>query len=234
MTDDPLLTRLAAIPTPTICDAYLKLGTYPPERLVMRRVRPVVSLQQRAVGRARTQQLISLRERGKGSVVANRELHFELVDATNHGDFLVMAVAGDDHVASLGDILALKARRRGAAGIVVDGPTRDAPLIERIGLPVWSDGITMIPQGYGGYSVESVNEPVTCAGVEVRPGDLVAADGDGVIVIPAAEGDEIVALCEELEAAEEVAREGIERGEPLLDLYPSRSYYSSTTEKEHA
>jgi 5-oxopent-3-ene-1,2,5-tricarboxylate decarboxylase/2-hydroxyhepta-2,4-diene-1,7-dioate isomerase len=230
--DDTLVQRFAALPTASICDAYLKSGVYPPERVVMRNVRPVGSLQIRAVGRARTQQLVSLRDKSRGSVVANRRLHFELVDRTRPGDFLVVAVAGSDLLASFGDILALKAKAMGAAGVVVDGATRDAALIERIELPMWCDGITMIPQGYGGYSVESVDQPVTCAGVEVRPGDLVVADGDGVIVVPEEEAEQIAQIAEALEADEEHARTGIAEGQDLELLYPSRAYYKSNDEEE--
>src|SRR6476661_4329821 len=129
-TVDPLVERLAALPTASLCDAFLKSGTYPAERLVMRKVRPLGSLQTRAAGRARTQQLVSLRDKARGSVVANRHLHFELVDRTRPGDFLVVAVAGSDLLASFGDILALKAKAMGAAGVVVDGATRDAAFIE--------------------------------------------------------------------------------------------------------
>jgi 5-oxopent-3-ene-1,2,5-tricarboxylate decarboxylase / 2-hydroxyhepta-2,4-diene-1,7-dioate isomerase len=231
-TRDEMIERLEAIPTASICDAYLKAGTYPPERVVMRRLRPLGSLQQRAVGRARTQQLVSRRDKARGSVVANRALHFELVDGTKHGDFLIVAVAGTDLLASFGDILALKAKAMGATGIAVDGPIRDAAFMERLELPVWCDGITMVPQGYGGYSVESVDQPVTCAGVEVQPGDFVVADGDGVIVVPAAEAETIVQLAEDLEADEEHARVGIAEGARLEALYPSRDYYKTGSEKE--
>ena len=229
---DQLVERLAAIPTASLCDAFLKSGIYPAERMVMRKVRPLGSLQTRAAGRARTQQLVSLRDKARGSVVANRELHFELVDGTRTGDFLVVATAANDLLASWGDILALKAKAMGAAGVVVDGAIRDAALIERLELPMWCDGITMIPQGSGGYSVESVNQPVTCAGVEVQPNDVIVADSDGVIVIPDGEAEAIAQLAEEMEAAEELAREGIAEGKPLESLYPSRDYYRQSEEEK--
>jgi regulator of RNase E activity RraA len=125
-------------------------------------------------------------------------------------------------------VLALKALKMGVAGVAIDGATRDAAFIAEIGLPLWCDGITPIPQGYGGYSVQAVNVPVTCDGVEVQPGDLVAADGDGVIIVPPDELAQILPLCEELEEQEQRAREGIARGEPLVGLYPSRAYYADT------
>jgi 4-hydroxy-4-methyl-2-oxoglutarate aldolase len=127
-------------------------------------------------------------------------------------------------------MLALKAKTMGATGVAVDGAVRDAAYIERLGLPIWCDGVTMIPQGHGGYSVASVNEPVTCAGVEVTPGDYVVADGDGVIVVPEAEADQITEIAEGIEAAEEEARPGVEDGLALENLYPSRDYYRQQEE----
>jgi 4-hydroxy-4-methyl-2-oxoglutarate aldolase len=93
-----------------------------------------------------------------------------------------------------------------------------------MGMPIWSAGITMIPQGYHDYSVQSINEPVTCGGVEVQPGDYIVADGDGVIVIPAAEVEQTLAAAEDLEAKEARAREGIKAGGELAKLYPGRAY----------
>jgi regulator of RNase E activity RraA len=83
----------------------------------------------------------------------------------------------------------------------------------------------MVPQGFGGYSVQSVNQSVVCGGVEVNPGDLIVADGDGVVVVPWEDAEKIAQVCEEMEAAEEHARQGIQRGDALEALYPSRDYY---------
>lgn len=223
---DELVEQLRDIPTATICDAYARLKIRPLERLVMRSLAPLGGFGSRAVGRARTQQLVALRDPHRGSLVADRELHFEIVDGAQAGDFIVMASAARDKLASFGDVLAAKAKAQGVAGVAVDGATRDAGFIVELGLPTWCDGVTPIPQGYGGYSVHSVNEPVTCGGVEVIPGDIVVADGDGVVVLPPAEVAEILEICVELERQEQVAREGVAEGKPLIELYPSRAYYA--------
>jgi regulator of RNase E activity RraA len=225
MSLDPIVARFQALPTATIFDAHVKLATRPPLRLVMRGARPLLGYQSRAVGRARTQQIVSVRDAARSSMVTNRPLHFELVDKAEPGDFLVLASAGADELAVFGDILAAKAKAQGVVGVVTDGHTRDAAYIEKISLPLWCAGVTMVPQGFGGYSVHSVNQTVTCGGVEVHPGDLVVADGDGVIVVPWEEAERVAQMCEEMEAAEERAREGIQAGIPLETLYPSRDYY---------
>jgi len=110
--------------------------------------------------------------------------------------------------------------------VVLDGGLRDAAFIVELGLPTWCDGITPIPQGYGGYSVGAVEVTVTCAGVQVDPGAIVVGDGDGVVVVPPGEVETILPTCEELEQQEEAARAGIAEGRPLVDLYPSRAYYA--------
>jgi regulator of RNase E activity RraA len=220
-----VIEQFKELPTATVFDALVKTGVRPPMRMVMRGPRPLLGYQTRAVGRARTQQLIVVRDAVRASMVTNRPLHFELVDKAVPGDFLVLAAAGVDELATFGDILAAKAKERGVTGVVTDGHTRDAAFIEKINLPLWCAGVTMVPQGFGGYSVASVNQPVVCGGVEVNPGDLIVADGDGVIVVPWEDAETIAQVCEEMEAVEERARQGIQRGEPLEGLYPSRDYY---------
>lgn len=225
MSTDPIISSFQALPTATIFDAHVKLGLRPPMRMVMRRMRPLLGFQSRAVGRARTQQLVSVRDVAQSSLVANRPLHFELVDKAQPGDFLIIAVAGVDELAVFGDILAAKAKERGVVGIAADGFTRDAAFIENINLPMWCKGVTMVPQGYGGYSVASVNQRVTCGDAEVNPGDLIVADGDGVVVVPWSDAEKVAQVCHEMEKAEEKARAGIASGAALEDLYPSRDYY---------
>jgi regulator of RNase E activity RraA len=227
MSVDTFLERLSEIPTATICDAYARLKIRPLERIVMRDLLPIGGVRSRAVGRARTQQLVSLRDAERGSLVADRDLHFSIVDGAEAGDFIVVAAAGPDKLASWGDVLALKAKAQGVAGVAVDGAVRDAGVIVEIDLPLWSSGVTPIPQGYGGYSVQSVNAPVTCAGVEVEPGDYIVGDSDGVVVVPPTEAAAVLELSEELESQEQRAREGIAEGRPLVDLYPSRAYYAA-------
>jgi 3-hexulose-6-phosphate synthase/6-phospho-3-hexuloisomerase len=154
--------------------------------------------------------------------------HFELVDEALPADFLVIAVASDLHTATFGDVLALKAASRGVTGVVLDGFTRDLAYIVELALPMWCRGTAMIPAGYSSLSVESTGETVTCCGVEVNPGDLVVADGDGVVVVERSASERVAECCEEMEAAEEVARRGAREGRPLSELYPTRAHYGTS------
>jgi 4-hydroxy-4-methyl-2-oxoglutarate aldolase len=103
--------------------------------------------------------------------------------AAGPGDVLVVAAGG--HLAGYwGEILAVAARARGVAGLVIDGGCRDTAALRRMGFPVWSAGVSV--RGTVKRTVRSVGEPVVAGGVLVAPGDYVLADDDGVVVVPAA------------------------------------------------
>lgn len=116
------------------------------------------------------------------------------------GDVLVVDGAAGDAVALLGGILARKALARGVAGVVVDGCVRDVDELVELALPVYALGATPVPPTK--VDLKDPVDVVTCGGVEVRRGDVVIGDRDGVVVIPAARWDEVAAA-----GAEGVARE---------------------------
>lgn len=118
------------------------------------------------------------------------------------------------------------AKRNGAVGAVIDGATRDTAELEQLRFPTWAAGVTPIPGGYGGYSVAEVDTPVNCRGVEVCPGDVVVADGDGVIVVPADDVAALIDVCEAMNADERASHEALAAGKSMDESYPSRSYYT--------
>ena len=101
------------------------------------------------------------------------------------GDVLVINGGGDTTRALIGELIAEKAKARGVVGMIIDGVVRDGVELERIGFPVWSRGLC--PAGPYKNGPGKLDVPVAVGGVAVCPGDLVVADDDGVIVIPAAE-----------------------------------------------
>jgi 4-hydroxy-4-methyl-2-oxoglutarate aldolase len=101
------------------------------------------------------------------------------------GDVLVINGGGDTTRALIGELIAEKAKTRGVAGMVIDGVVRDGVELERIGFPVWSRGLC--PAGPYKNGPGKLDVPVAVGGVAVCPDDLIVADDDGVIVIPAAE-----------------------------------------------
>lgn len=106
------------------------------------------------------------------------------IDLAKDGDVLVVAAGGDTEKACFGDATALVMQHKGMSGIVIDGATRDVARLRQMNFPTFARSAT--PRNYT-YPADSlvggVNVPVICAGVLVRPGDIILGDDDGVIVI---------------------------------------------------
>ena len=131
------------------------------------------------------------------------------------GDVLVIATDGG-RLAVLGELFATEARRRGVAGVVVDGYCRDVSGLRRLGLPVFARGT--IPASGGTSSRAPLRAAVRCGGVDVRPGDVVFGDDDGVL---AAAPERVAAAVEAAEAiarAEQAILRRITAGQPLHDM----------------
>ncbi|CDR17841.1 RraA family protein [Streptomyces iranensis] len=116
------------------------------------------------------------------------------------GDILVINAFGHDGRAVIGDNLAQRFAAYGAVGAIVDGYVRDAAIIGELGVPVFARGLT--PAGPFKNGPGAIGEPVAIGGVVVNPGDIVAADGDGVIVIPPHRAHEALTSVQEIVARE--------------------------------
>lgn len=125
---------------------------------------------------------------GEAVTVRTRGVHLncviEAIDGAPAGSVIVIDSQGSMNSAFLGDRLAARAAARGVLGVVIDGCCRDVEGLKRIGFPVFARGSVPAPAPFtdGGY----VNVPVQCGGAVVQPGDLVAADRNGVVVCPRA------------------------------------------------
>ena len=111
-----------------------------------------------------------------------------------------------------GDILCARMVRRGVAGLITDGVVRDIAGVRSTGLPIWSQGVAA-PPSVAGLIFEGWQQPVGCGGVAVFPGDLIVADDDGAVVVPAG-------LALEQERFEAWAMSEVQRGAKLPGLYP--------------
>jgi 4-hydroxy-4-methyl-2-oxoglutarate aldolase len=138
------------------------------------------------------------------------------------GSVLVVDAGGERNAACLGADITLALRIRGAAGVVVDGGVRDVPDLLEQDLPVFARSVwpgVLVGDGDGGAAAV----PVTCGGVAVRPGDYVAGDADGVIVIPADEVAEATANVERLLAVEARWQAQLRAGADPRDVWGLRS-----------
>lgn len=134
------------------------------------------------------------------TVAGDNKAVIAALDHIQPGDILVINAFGYEGRAIMGDNLAQRFDVFGAVGAVVDGYVRDRDIIAGLGFPVFARGLTPAGPWKNGPGV--IGEPVAIGGVVVNPGDIVAADGDGVIVIPPHRANEVIAAVEEIVALE--------------------------------
>jgi regulator of RNase E activity RraA len=130
-----------------------------------------------------------------------------------------------------GDILCARMQQRGVAALITDGVVRDIHGVLGTHLPVWCQGAAA-PPSVAGLTFVNWQEPIGCGGVAVFPDDLIVADDDGAVVIPAALVDEVVALALEQEQLEAWIMQEIARGVPLPGLYPPSAETKARYEAE--
>ena len=173
----------------------------------------------RLVGRARTLRYIPNREDLFATHGGGYNAQKRAFDSLGPGDVLVMEARGERGTGTVGDILALRAQVRGAAGIVTDGGVRDVAAVAALDLPTYSAGGH--PAVLGRRHVPwDIDITVSCGGTAVQPGDVIVGDADGLIVIPPALVHEVVRDAIEQEREERFIAQQVALGEDVDGLYP--------------
>ncbi|QAB18254.1 fumarylacetoacetate hydrolase family protein [Leucobacter muris] len=152
-------------------------------------------------------------------------------DTVNEGEVLVVEARGIPSTGTVGDVLALRAQVRGAAGIVTDGGVRDFAAVQEFDIPVFSQGAH--PSVLGRRHVPwETDVTIACGGAAVQPGDIVMGDRDGVIVIPPFLLDEVAREAAAQERADAWVAEQVAQGAPVDGLFPMNAEWKAKYEAE--
>src|SRR5277367_1001748 len=123
------------------------------------------------------------------------------IDQGSTDSVYVMAVEDGENIAGMGGLMGTAMAARGYAGAVIDGGVRDVAYLRKIGFPVYATGIVPSTSVHH-YRFAGAQVPVTCDGVAVDPGDIVVADSDGVVVVPAGKAEEVLKVAQQMDFKE--------------------------------
>jgi len=209
-----LLAGLRGVSTATLASQLRKRGLNGLTLDGLRSTRPDV----RMAGYARTVRYLPLRE-DLSVMSAGMNAQKRAIEEIRPGEVLVIEARGDPTAGTIGDILGLRAQVRGAAGIVTDGAIRDSAALARLEIPTYHAAVHPAVLGRRHVPWES-SVAVACAGVTIRPGDILVGDADGVVVLPPAIAAEVLADAREQERQEEFIATQVARGDSIDGLYP--------------
>ena len=217
LNETQLIKTLAHVTTATLTTVLLKKGL---RNVWLRGPQPLQSGQRRIVGRAFTLRFIPAREdlatpESWSSPTSTRAA----IEAMPTGCIAVVDAMGVGDAGIFGDILCARMQKLEVAALVTDGVVRDVAGVRQTGLAVWCDGVAA-PPSVAGLTFVNWQEPIACGGVAIFPGDMVVADDDGAVVIPAALVDDVAAQAVEQEQLEEWIMSQVDDGVALPGLYP--------------
>jgi 4-hydroxy-4-methyl-2-oxoglutarate aldolase len=204
---DSIVDRLRNIDTCAVSDA---LDAFELKGTVMGL--GTISVLKRIAGRVQTVKL------GKASPnISKKHLCSSAVDAANPGDIIVVENHETEIAAGWGGILSKAAAAKGLSGTIVDGPARDADESADVDYPVFARAATPFT-ARGRIAEHDWNIEITVGGVTVNPGDLVLADGSGVVFVPHDREIEILKKAEEIQAKEAAMAAAVQDGKPVSDV----------------
>jgi len=215
--DKTIIDALRATTTATLTTVLLKKGI---RRSWMRGPMPQFHASERIVGPAFTLRFVPMREdlATPESWSSPRSTRAAIEDMPE-GAVTIADAMGVSDAGIFGDILCARMKKRGVSALITDGVVRDGAGVADTGLPVWSSGVAA-PASVAGLTFVGWQEPIGCGGCAVFPGDMIVADGDGVVVIPQNIVEEVALAGVEQESLEMWIMREVERGVALPGLYP--------------
>ena len=149
-----------------------------------------------------------------------KQLHRHVLYHAQEGDVVVVDARGDMTAGIFGEMMMTYFKGRGGAGIVIDGCIRDYPGQIELDMPMWIKGLTPNFHTQTGLMPFDFNCPIACGGVTVMPGDIIVADDDGAVCVPAALADRVIALAREQHEWEPFSKIMLAKGGSLQRYYP--------------
>jgi regulator of RNase E activity RraA len=213
MEREPILERLAKLDTCTVSDALDSLGL----KGATWGVRPQWPCP-RIAGRA-----VTMKIKPVGLQQPAQHLGSAAIESAKAGDIIVIDNGGRLEFSTWGGLLSLSARLKGIAGVVIDGACRDIDEARELEFPVYARGVVPMT-ARGRVMQESFNREVQFAGVQVHPGDLVIADGSGVVIVPSEKEQEVVTAAEAVFQKEAEMAAGIRKGFSGLEMLEKLGY----------
>ena len=205
--------RLAKMPTAILADALEALSL--PDAAMSHPIRCLAG--ERFAGRARTLQKVPLPTNAGHAEIAPQtgNLLYELIDDCRDGEVLVLAVGGELRSANFGGNMAERAAILGVAAVVTDGALRDIGDFRNLGLTAFAAASSPM-SSRGKFATIAADVPVQCGGVRVCPGDYIAGDADGVIVIGPAHIEAVLDACDRFLGKDAAIRNELASGETLV------------------
>lgn len=213
---DKIIQQLLIPSTATLTTALKEFGL---SQSYMHRVTPLRPNMKMA-GPAFTLRYVPAREDLNSGEVDNlKDVQRLGIERIEEGDVLVIDARGDTRAGTMGDILATRIYKRGAAGVVTDGAFRDSPTIAEIGLAAYAAGMNAHSNKTVHYPSE-IQVPIACGEVAVFPDDIIVGDEEGVVVVPVQYAKKVAKISLEMEEKEEFLLRKIQNGESIIGIYP--------------
>ena len=211
-----MLERLARLDTCAVSDALDHLGL----RGATTGIRPLWPCP-KIVGRA-----VTVKVMPAGLSRSGVHLATPAIEAAQPGDVIVIDNAGRTDVSSWGDILSNAAQCKGVRGVVIDGACRDIDASREVGFPVYGRAVVPVT-ARGRIMQEAFNTLIQVAGVQVRPGDLVIADGSGAVFVPHERAEEVITAAERLAARQAAMVQAVRAGRSVVEVMQDAAFESA-------